>query len=516
MANTRLQPATAAKLSPGQVSRLKLLWTFGVPGATSMYNEPTVVGGRLYFSSDTGQVYSLDAVTGCVYWSFQAQAGVRSAITIGPPRDAIRQQLAYFGDIRGNVYAIDAATGELIWRTRPVSHPVARITATPRLYKDRLYVPVASLEEVEGAQVQYDCCTSRGAVTALDAITGKVIWTTYTIPDVPTVVKTSASGKNILGPSGAGVWGSPTIDPKRNALYVGTGNGFTEPTTKFSDAIIAIDLDTGAMLWSFQAHPRDIWHGGCQQAVPGRNPNAGGPQGNLPPESCMSPGAPDWDFSASPILVALPDGRDVLVAGQKSGTVWAFDLDKKGAVLWSLDVARVLPGGGGEIVFGGAADDRTAYFNLRSGGVVAVDVATGVEKWFTPFGVPTAVSAGTAAPANTEGGGNASAQGRGTQAQAPQRVVASAAVTLLPGVILSGGVDGMFRAFSSGNGGQLWEFNTAQAFENDVNGVPVKGGSIGSAGPIVVDGMVYVVSGYIGFQRGVPGNALLVFGTGEQ
>ena len=86
------------------------------------------------------------------YWSFQAQAGVRSAITIGPPRDAARQQLAYFGDIRGNVYAVDAAKGEVVWQVRPVSHAVARITATPRLYKDRLYVPVASLEEVEGAQ----------------------------------------------------------------------------------------------------------------------------------------------------------------------------------------------------------------------------------------------------------------------------------------------------------------------------------------------------------------------------
>ena len=173
-------------------------------------------------------------------------------------------------------------------------------------------------------------------------------------------------------------------------------------------------------------------------------------------------------------------------------------------------------------MFGGAADDRTAYFNLRSGGVVAVDVTTGLERWFTPFGGPAAAPAGTAAIANaTGGGGNAPAQGRGAgqpaqaPAPTPQRVVASAAVTLLPGVVLSGGVDGMFRAFSSGNGGLLWEFNTAQAFENDVNGVPVKGGSIGSAGPVVVDGLVYVVSGYIGFQRGVPGNALLVFGTGE-
>ena len=472
-------------------------------------------------------MYSIDAVTGCVYWSFQAQAGVRSAITIGPPGGATRQQLAYFGDIRGNVYAIDAALGEMVWKIRPSSHPVARIIAAPRLYKDRLYVPIASLEEVEGSNPLYPCCSSRGAVAALDATTGQVIWQTHTIPDLPKVISKNSRGTDVMGPSGAGVWNSPTIDPKRNALYIGTGNGFTEPATKFSDAIMAMDLTTGKVLWSFQAHPRDIWHGGCQQAVPGRNPNAGGSAGRgYPPESCPAQGSPDWDFSASPILVTVAPGRDLLVAGQKSGTVWALDVDKKGAVVWSLDVARVLPGGGGEIVFGGAADDRSVYFNLRSGGVVALDPSTGMERWFTPFGPPMpppvaaeAAPGGTAIAASS---GNTQAQGQGaaqqTQAPAPappQRILGSSALTLLPGVVLSGGVDGMLRAFSSSNGALLWEFNTAQSFDKTVNGIPAKGGSMGSAGPIAVDGMVYVVSGYIGFQRGMPGNVLLAFGTGE-
>ena len=253
--NTRLQSSSAAKLSPGQASRLKVLWAFGVPGATSMYNEPTVVGGRLYLSSDTGQVYSLDAKTGCVDWSFQAQAGVRSAISIGQRRDVARQQFAYFGDIRGNVYALDAFTGEPVWQVRPIHTRSLGSPRHPGSTRTGSDVPVASLEEVEGAQAQYQCCTSRGAVVALDAISGKVIWTTYTIPDLPKVVKTAANGKEIWGPSGAGVWDSPTLDPKRNALYVGTGNGFTEPATKFSDAIIAMDLDTGKMLWSFQRTP---------------------------------------------------------------------------------------------------------------------------------------------------------------------------------------------------------------------------------------------------------------------
>jgi polyvinyl alcohol dehydrogenase (cytochrome) len=266
-----------AKLSAGQVARLKLKWAFGLPGATSLYVQPTVVGGRVYISSDAGYVYSLNADTGCVYWSFQAQAGVRSAITIGAAKPGSSKFLAFFGDVRGNTYAIDASNGELAWKTSVDPHPLARITASPKLYDGRLYVPITSLEEVESGSPKYECCTFRGAVAALDAETGKQIWKTYTIPDVPKVTRKTSTGTNHYGPAGAGVWNSPTIDVKRGAIYFGTGNGFSEPATKFSDAIMALDMATGKVLWSFQAHPHDIWHGGCLAAVPGRNPEAHGP-----------------------------------------------------------------------------------------------------------------------------------------------------------------------------------------------------------------------------------------------
>ncbi|MGE0404763.1 MAG: PQQ-binding-like beta-propeller repeat protein [Candidatus Korobacteraceae bacterium] len=494
LSNSRFQPGTVAKLSPGQVSRLRLKWAFGLPGATSLYGQPTVVGGRTYISSDAGHIYSLDSATGCVYWSFQAQAGVRSAITIGTPRAGSTRQLAYFGDVRGNAYAIDAANGELVWKNAVDTHHLARITAAPKLHDGRVYVPVASLEEPESGSPKYPCCTFRGSIAALNAETGKLIWKTYTIPDTPKVVRKTSTGSEYLGPSGAGVWNSPTIDVKRNALYFGTGNGFSDPPTKFSDAIMALDMATGKVLWSVQTHPYDIWHGGCVQAVPGRSPNARGPapprspsEPPYPPEACPDKGAPDWDFSASPILTTRADGKALLIAGQKSGTVYALDVDRKGALVWSQDVARVLPGGGGEIVFGGAADNRRAYFNLRSGGMVALDLDTGEENWFTPF-----------PPAEGQ------QRSRG----------ASSAVTLIPGVVLSAGLDGVVRAFSAGNGQKIWEFNTDKEFET-VNKVPAKGGSIGAGGPVVVDGTMYVGTGYIGFQGGTPGNVLLAFGTLE-
>jgi polyvinyl alcohol dehydrogenase (cytochrome) len=486
-ANSRFQPASAADLSVGQVSRLKLKWAFGVPGAVSVYGQPTIVDGRVFFSSDSGYVYSLDADTGCVHWSFQAQAGVRSAITIGLLKPGANKYAAFFGDIHGNMYAVEAASGELLWKSSVDPHPLARITGAPKLYHGHLYVPVASLEEPESSGLKYPCCTFRGAVAALNAETGKQIWKTYTIAEAPTPRKTSA-GVSYLGPSGAGVWNSPTIDPKRHAIYFGTGNNFSEPATQTSDAVMALDMDTGKVLWTVQDHPNDVWHTGCPQqnfgTPPGFTGRGRGGRGFAPPPPeyyCPEKRTPDWDMSVSPILTTLADGRSLLIAGQKSGIVWAHDPDKKGAVVWKQDVARIVPGGGGEIVFGGAADDQNVYFNLRSGGVVALQLTNGLEKWYKA--VP-------------------------PQESMPRGL--SSALTLIPGVVFSGGLDGVVRAFAATDGNLVWSFNTAQEFQT-VNGVKAKGGSIGAPGPTVVQGMVFVPSGYTGFQGGAAGNVLLAF-----
>ena len=488
--NSRFQPAKAAGLSPAQVSRLKLKWAFALPGSISVYGQPTIVDGRVFVSSDTAYVYSLDADTGCVHWSFQAQAGVRSAIVIGPLKPGAAKYAAFFGDIHGNAYAVDTTNGELLWKTHVDDHQLARITGAPKLYNGRLYVPVASLEEPESSGLKYPCCSFRGSVAALNAETGKPIWKTYTIPEAPTQ-RTNAKGVAYIGPSGAGVWNSPTIDPKRHAIYFGTGNGFSEPATKFSDAVMALDMDTGKLLWSVQDHENDVWHTGCPALNFGLPPNfpvrpgqaAGrGPQPPPPDYYCPETRAPDWDMATSPILRTLADGRTVLVAGQKSGIVWAHDVDKKGAVVWKQDVARIVPSAGGEIIFGGAADDQNVYFNLRSGGIVALQLSTGMEKWYKAV----------------------------TPQEALPRRGLSSAVTLIPGVVLSGGLDGMVRAFSANDGTVLWEFNTVQEFDT-VNGVKAKGGSIGGPGPTVANGMVFVGSGYVGFQGGAPGNVLLAF-----
>jgi polyvinyl alcohol dehydrogenase (cytochrome) len=471
--NTRFQSAQAAGLTADQVPRLKLKWAFGFPYATEMYSQPTVVSGRIFVGGDTGYVYSLDAATGCVYWSYQAQAGVRTAPTIGAVKtQGAAKYAVYFGDQRANEYAVDAATGELLWKQRVEDHPLARIVGAPKLYNGRLYVPVSSGEEGISASAGYPCCTFRGSVVALDAETGKQIWKTYSIPETPKPTKKNSAGTQLSGPAGAAIWNSPTIDVKRNALYVGTGDAYTEPAAKTSDAILALDLDTGKMLWSFQDIRNDSWMVGCD----GKHI-----VGNCPEEL-----GPDYDFSVSPMLRTLSNGRQFLVVSGKSGYVLALDPDKKGAVLWKTPLFEKPPFYSGLIVFGGASDEQSAYFALNQvGGVAAVDMVTGERKWFTPL-----------APADNPG-------------EAP-RPGQSAAVTAIPGVVFSGGWDGRLRAVATGNGSVLWEFNTVRDYTT-VNGVPGKGGSMGAPGPTVVGGMLYVGSGYVGVSNGLPGNVLLAF-----
>jgi polyvinyl alcohol dehydrogenase (cytochrome) len=460
--NSRFQPEKSAQLPADQVPQLKLKWAFGFPGVKSVLGQPAVVAGRVFIGVDTGSVYSLDAATGCSYWSFQADAGVRTAITVAA-------SAAYFGDIKANVYAVDASTGKQLWKVHVDDHPSARITGAPKLFEGRLYVPVASGEEGAGGQPNYACCTFRGSVVALDASNGRQVWKTYTIADAAQPVGKNTNGVQRFAPAGGGVWNSPTIDAKRHALYVGTGDAYTEPAPKTTDSILAMDLDTGKILWSVQDSESDAWLSGCN------GPKLG--------ENCPKNLGPDHDFGSPPILKTLPNGRTLLVAGQKSGNVWAHDPDQKGAIVWRTALVANTTEFGGKIIWGGAADDQNAYFGLGPGGVAAVQLKDGERKWFMalPPAADMARHAGQDGP-----------------------------VTAIPGVVFSGGWDGVLRALSAADGHTLWEYNTVQDFKT-INGVAAKGGSMGAAGPTVAGGMLFVPSGYVGVKNGMPGNVFLVF-----
>jgi polyvinyl alcohol dehydrogenase (cytochrome) len=470
--NTRFQ--TAPGLAASDVSRLTLRWAFGFPGGNSAYGQPIVVGQRVFVGADTGFVYSIDAASGCVYWSYKAAAGVRTAISVGPG-SARHRYLAYFGDVKANVYAVDAETGAEVWKDRLDTHPVARVTGAPTLAGGRLYVPLSSLEESGAGNPAYPCCSFRGGVAAYDAVSGRRIWKSYTITEEPVPLKKTSRGTQLWGPAGAGVWSSPTVDLRRGVVYVATGNGYTEPAVATSDAVLAFDLETGRRLWASQVMAKDAYVRDC----PGKyRPNV--PTANKS-ETCPDDLGPDMDFGNAPILRSMPGGRTLIVIGQKDGHAWALDPDARGAVVWSRQVGFGLDGGGGLILWGSAADDRFGYFAVTRTptplGLAAVRLDDGQIAWRA------SPPAGGAAP-----------------------------VTVIPGVVFLGASSGTVYAYSTADGKALWQFDTAHGFET-VNGVAAQGGTIGSAGPIVADGMVFVPSGYSELGNGVRGNVLLAFGV---
>jgi len=468
--NARFQSAKAAGITAAQVPNLKLKWAFGLPNAASMYSQPTVAGGRVFFGADTGYVYALDAKSGCVAWGFQASSGVRNAPSVGPVKGHAGSSYAvYFGDLRGNVYALDAATGRALWIVSADPHPLAAVTGSPILHKGRLYVPLASREEAAGGGPDYPCCTFRGSIVALDADTGKQAWKTFIISEEPKPTKKNTRGVQLYAPSGGGIWDTPTIDEARGALYIGTGDAYSRPVSATTtDAVMALDLATGKPRWTVQHTPDDAWLVGCETTSPSEN--------------CPANIGPDWDFGDSPIMRTLNDGRTIVISGQKSGEVYAQDV-RDGKVIWKASLVEKLARG--EITFGGAADDQRVYFGTRSGAVWALDLKTGEKKWTTPV------------------------------APIPQRQSGqTAALTVIPGIVFSGGQDGVLRAFAAADGRQVWEFDTLRDFMT-ANGVAARGGAMGAPGPAVAGGMLFLGSGYTGLGNGRGGNVLLAFETDE-
>ena len=468
--NSRYQPKPG--LTAADVPRLTLKWAFGFPGGTQAYGNPVIAAGRVFVGSDNGTVYALDADTGCMYWSFKAEGGVRGAPSVG--RAGTRDAL-YFGDLKANVFAVDAVTGQQIWKKQVDTHAFARITGAPTLADGKLYVPVSSVEEVPAAQPNYECCTFRGSVVALEAATGAQIWKSYTVQEAPQLLGKTSKGTAQWGPAGAAVWSSPTIDTRRGALYIGTGNSYTGPAVKTSDSVIAMDLKTGKILWWNQATAADAFLVGCR---PGN-------------ENCPKELGPDFDFGNAPILRNLPGGKRILVIGQKSGTVWGLDPDNEGKAVWHFKAGK--GGALGGIEWGSAADDQAAYIPVsdvlaapnEAGGLFALKLATGEKIWSTPAPKLECNS------------------GRGcTGAQ-------SAPVSVIPGVVFSGSVDGHMRAYSTTDGSIIWDFNTVREYET-VNHVPGKGGSIDGAGPVIADGLLITNSGYA-LWKGIAGNVLLAF-----
>ena len=377
-------------------------------------------------------------------------------------------------------------------KRRIEEHDAARLTGTPVAYNGTVFVPVASWEETRSLDPAYPCCTFRGSIVALRIRDGRQVWKSYLVPESKRIGQTKV-GTPQYGPSGAGVWASPTLDARRGVMYIATGDNYSSPATSLSDAIVALEITTGRVVWSRQTLPHDAYNSSC----------------GTDKQNCPEENGPDYDFGSSAILTQLPDGRDILLAGQKSGMVYALDPGRKGEIVWRVRIASPGPTTATSVgvLWGMASDGQKVYAATASsgrtrptdpldtrrnildpkqgGGLTALRVADGGKAWYAP---PIVCAEG--APSGCS----------------PTQ---SAAVTAIPGIVFSGSNDGHLRGYSTEDGRVVWDFDTAREFQT-VNGVKAKGGSIDGPGAVVVNGMVFVNSGYSRFG-GMPGNVLLAF-----
>lgn len=481
--NHRHISGDVAGLSKADIPKLKLKWAFRYPHAVRGRSQPATAGGGLLVGSQNGSVFSLDQKSGCVRWVYKTPAEVRTGIIVESWGDnAVDDHpLAFFGDLIGNVHAVDAVTGELVWKHRPSDHPSLTLTAAPVLFEGRLYVPLSSLEVTAAADPSYACCTFQGGVAVYEARTGELLHTAYTMSEPPRVVGQNAVGTDRISPSGSPVWGTPSIDVKRRRMYVGTGENYSSPADGSSDALIALDLEDGSIIWTQQMTKKDAWNMGCEAED----------QSNCPPED-----GPDYDFGAATIFVTSSEGKDLLLAGQKSGEVFALDPD--GKIIWRKKLGRGGIQGGvhfgmtvsGDVLFVPVSDfeggDR--WPGTPHPGMYALDIKTGESIWSTPA-------------VNICGAREFCQPGL------------SAAATSIPGAVFSGSMDGHLRAYDDADGKVIWDYDTAREYQT-LSGESGFGGSLGgAAGPVFKDGMMYVNSGY-GIYFHMPGDVLLAFSVG--
>lgn len=483
--NTRAETAAQAGFRKGDFARLKLAWAVGLPQTPTMRSQPVIAGDTLFIvASDAGRMYAFDTRSGCVKWQFEDTAPLRSSISYGqvsPGRSVI-----VAGDANGFVLAIDAKSGKPLWRTDARLVEANRITGAPVIYKGRVFAPLSATEINHAVDESYECCKAQGAVVALDLKSGKKLWVGRTMVEA-TKTQKSRVGTQMWGPSGAPIWSTPAIDEKRGLIYVGTGEQNSIPFVDTTDAIVAFDMATGERKWTFQGTARDLWHYACPKGA-----NCYGAETGI---------TVDHDFGGSVVIAKRADGRDILLAGQKSGAMWALDPDNGGKLVWTTRFSK--GGGNGGIHWGVAIDGRRVFAPLNDNnppsadyplsGVAlhALDIDTGKVLW------------------TAKGQGDCSGERKTRYPACQTRFGFSPAPLVVDGAVIQGSVDGILRVFDGANGAEIWRYDTMREFDT-VNGVAASGGAIDSSPYVAANGILFVVSGYGRFGE-MPGNVLLAF-----
>ena len=282
--NHRFQPAAMAGVTAANTPRLKLKWAFAFPNASRAFAQPTIAGGRVFVGSAVRQVYSLEADTGCIQWIFEPDFAVRTAITIGPAGNGWR---LYFGDAgtrtrwtRQRESWRGKSNRGVSWRLRDGRAEVARRPPVRAGFVGRRGHRGGSELRMLQVPGQPDRARRRDRKAGLEGVhdSGR----SEAGPE-------ELRRHTVWGPSGAGVWSSPTVDVKRpRGVRLDRRFGTRTLRRRTSDAFLAFDLETGKLLWSRQFTTGDAYNIAC-----------GGPA----PANCPQPAGPDHDFSSSPILV---------------------------------------------------------------------------------------------------------------------------------------------------------------------------------------------------------------------
>lgn len=513
--NRRFIEGERAGINRANVGSLELAWSLAFPKVTDMRSQPAIIGDTMYFGDKTGKVYAIDRKRGCIRNHTEVLSGIRSAITVATLSNG--KQLLVFADSMASIYALDPDSLKTVWQEAARIYETSVITGSISYHGDRLFVPVSSYEVAVSGSPSHVCCKSHGGVIALDATNGNKLWEWHGTAEATLQGRNSAGGE-IYGPSGVSVWSTPTIDARRNRIYIGTGENLSRPATENSDAIVALDMDSGELAWRFQATAEDVWNAACLNGGPNCPENPGG----------------DFDFGASVILAELPDGSELLLAGQKSGDVYALDPDPAGPageVVWHQQVsnagigpnlAQSTTNGGvhwgmalsGERLLVAAADpERVRPDYIPKPGLHALNVSNGDILWFQ------GVTRGCEIAEEDKpmiGLQNMRA-GKKVELEDQYRCSfyygLSAAVMATPELVFSAGLDGKIRAFNIADGELLWQAKTAESFEAD-NGITGHGGAIDVSGQVMADGWLYVQSGYSMFGQ-LPGNMLLAYKVGS-
>lgn len=477
--NPRHLEAAQAGLTTADLSKLELAWAVAFPDTSGMRSAPVIIGATIFYdATDSGRVFALDINSGCAKWVYESGTRLRSSMAYAVIDDV---GTLVFGDQGGMIHAINAENGEALWvASGQASNNQGMITGSPVIHADKIIVPISGSGVITGGNPAYECCENHGAITALNVRTGEKLWEYHTMPAAEYTGVLSSTGVKQRGPSGAPIWSTPTVDAKRGQVYITTGENTSHPTTDTSDSVIALNLETGEEIWVFQALANDMWNFNC---------SARGPNCIILPDT----NSVDYDFGGPAVLVQAGD-RELLIAGQKSGDLWALD-PVTGATVWNQRVGSGSALGGNH--WGIATNSERAFMTINNSqpGIYSYFVGTGEASWSYEV--------------QPECGG-----ARSDRLRRCESLYGFSATPLsVDGTVITAGLDGRLFVFNSDSGELLFKYDTVQDFET-VNGVEGRGGSIDSHSIAAGSGMVFVGSGYGQFGE-VAGNVLLAFKPAE-